>query len=174
MQYAVALYFNNDTESQILQFIRSIVDIGANTYMLDNSIPPHMTISLFSAEDQAVVVKPYMSFIRQVLCFDVHFSSIDVFYPNVIYLAPKKTEYMMQINQDFTDLLIRNEIMINAYYLPQQWVPHVALGVQLNQSEMTMAYNAINNDFIPFSGRIDRIALAKCNPYKEIDCFNLQ
>jgi hypothetical protein len=47
MEYAIVLYFDEKTEEIINSLIKKIADKTGNKYMVDNKIPPHITISLF-------------------------------------------------------------------------------------------------------------------------------
>jgi len=53
MEYAIVLYFDEDTEAKLNNLMEELACDKTNTYMIDNKIPPHITLSLFSSSDIA-------------------------------------------------------------------------------------------------------------------------
>lgn len=70
-------------------------------------------------------------------------------------------------------LLRYAEVGNKGNYLPNQWVPHAALAVKLSPETLKVAFDAVQSEFQAFGGKADRIALAKCNPYKELKVWKL-
>lgn len=52
-------------------------------------------------------------------------------------------------------------------------MPHTAIATNLSNRELEKAFKVVQSDFRVFIGKANRIALARCNPYKEVKLWNL-
>lgn len=173
MEYAVILRFDEGTESRVLKLIKDIAEVSANSYMIEYGIPPHVSLTIFSKENDTGIKDIIVDFAKQLNHFEIKFDSIGVFNPYVIFLAPVVTSDLINISSDLNNKISPVASNLNDYYLPARWVPHMALGVKMNVEELLKAFKALQKDFHPFSGKVMKIALAECEPYKEIFCLNL-
>jgi len=173
MTYAVVLYFDVKTELYIQNLMNHLCDKGMNTYMLDNKIPPHVTISLFDKYNTDGLVNIIKKFADSLKSFELCFASIGVFYPPVIFLAPVIIQQLLEANSTIINSLKEVATDFNDYYMPGTWVPHAALGVKLSENELQEAFKIVQKEFKTFSGIITKVALAECNPYKELCCYDL-
>lgn len=168
MTYAIALSFDEESMDKMQKKINEIADAGINPYMVSYQVPPHLTISLFEADNEAELSN-FVKGIHLGLPKQLQMDRVDFFVPKVIYLSPKKSDYLIELNKRTTDRLIEKGISPDTYYLPDKWVPHIALGVQLTLDELRKAIKIVEKDFRPICATINKTVLAKCNPYKEID-----
>ena len=60
------------------------------------------------------------------------------------------------------------DIKVNKYYNPSKWFPHVTLGKTLNEEQIRTAFSYVQNHFVPFTGEILELGLAKTNPHEDI------
>jgi 2'-5' RNA ligase len=168
MTYAIALEFDIEVTERINKKIIEIAESNINPYMVSNKIPPHLTLSLFEVGDELGlhnVLKYICGYVTGEL---VEIHSVGMFEPKVIYYALKNSDFLIGLNEMTTNKLIEIGIRIDEYYLPDKWVPHIALGVQLTSNELRQALGVVERDFEPFTTIIEKVVLAKCNPYKEI------
>ena len=172
--YAVTIGFDNNTTETIQEHIDRIAKATQNDYMISNSIEPHVTIGAFCAEnDQAIIdildiealrLKPDTVFLK----------GIESFYPNVVYISPEKNCFLSDLNQTIHDRL--SGLFVAAdheYYTPQNWVPHCALAVQLNDRQYKIAISEASKIDLPLFTTVDRIGLAECLPYRKIKTWKL-
>ena len=173
MEYAVILRFDKETETKVFRLINDIAKVSANSYMTDTGIPPHVSLTIFSKESETGIKSIILDFVKQLKRFEMGFDSIGVFNPNVIFLAPVVTSYLLNVSSDISNKISKVADNLNAYYIPNQWVPHMALGVKMNEEELLKAFMVLQKEFHPFSGKVMKIALAECEPYREVFCVNL-
>ena len=171
MIYAIAIHFDVESTEKINEKIIEIAESNINPYMVNNKIPPHLTISLFETFDEFNREKFLKAIYLNTERESIEIYDIAMFEPKVIYYAPKKSDFLIELNQIATKKLIELGIESDKYYLSDNWVPHIALGVQLTCSEIERAYEIVKKDFEAFTVRIEKIVLAKCNPYSEIACI---
>lgn len=171
MIYAVALGFDIESTERMRKKTIEIAESNINPYMVNNKITPHLTISLFETDDEFNAHKIFKYICLKVSRELVQICSIGTFEPKVVYYEPYKSDFLVVLNDVLTNTLIKIGIEPDQYYLPSRWVPHIALGVQLTSDELMRALKIVKKDFEPFNAIIEKVVLAKCNPYNEIDKY---
>ena len=153
-------------------------DIAAatgNNYMLDNSVPPHLSLGLFHAEEEkeGEMVKLFEQFAEglksESVGFSLNFNGPDNFADKVIFLSVLRNESLMKLNLDLHQLFLPHfEAGDNRNYLPENWVPHIALAVKLDHQQFEKGFEAAKNFPLPKTAKITSATLARCNPYNEV------
>lgn len=168
MTFAIAVGFDIVLTKKMLQKIIEIAESNINPYMKINKIPPHLTISLFETNEETKINEVFKDICLRVPKEVIQISDVGIFEPKVIYFAPNKSDSLLQLNMLINNKLIAAGIEPDIYYLSNQWIPHITLGAQLTLHELYMALDIVKKDFEPFCAIIERVILAKCNPYAEI------
>ncbi len=146
--YAITLYFDDDTTQQIRTLTADLAAITKNDYMIANSVPPHLTLGMFHAEDAELekLKELFCEFVSSAKCelggldFPMGFDGPDNFLDKVIFLKPGDTcrPTLYRLNELLHQLFLPHfEPADNRNYLPGNWVPHVALAVKLNDESFT-------------------------------------
>ena len=153
--YAITLYFDDDTTTQIRTLISDLAAVTANDYMIANSVPPHLTLGMFHAEDFELekLEELFEEFVSRVKCevgcdFPIAFAGPDNFLDKVIFLKPKDVcrDMLCQLNEHLHQLFLPHfEPADNRNYLPGNWVPHVALGVKLTHEGFEKGMEFLKN-----------------------------
>lgn len=168
MTYAIAVDFDIESTDKMRKKIIEIAQSNINPYMVINKIRPHLTISLFEAANELEANEVFKDICTYVTSDPIKVCNIGMFEPKVIYYAPTRSEFLISLNKITTNKLFEVGINPDEYYLPEQWVPHIALGVQLTSIELIQALEIVKRNFEPFNAMIEKVVLAECNPYKEI------
>jgi 2'-5' RNA ligase len=50
--YLVSIYFDEKTNKKLQQYINNVAERTGNTFMLDEKVPPHITVSAFETTDE--------------------------------------------------------------------------------------------------------------------------
>lgn len=173
--YAVVIYFDERTSEELRNLIGKVASYSGNPYMVETGIPPHVTIGLFSADNEIRLRGMIGEFIHEFSGGEVVFHEISAFEPQVLFLSPIKNEYLVTANRRL------NEIMEGSFspadhnhYLPEYWVPHLALAVKLEKEQMKAAKEAVASLILPIVAQVTKVALARCNPYKELAVWELE
>jgi hypothetical protein len=106
---------------------------------------------------------------KQELCF----SSIGAFNPRVIFLAPVINKFLLNASSQINMAMQECTSDFASIYLPNQWVPHVALGVRLEADELVNAFAVLQKEVTTFNGTVAKLAVIECNPYRNVYCFDL-
>lgn len=167
--YLVSAYFDEHTNKKMQRYINQIADKTGNTFMTDNQVPPHLTISAIEARGVDVLV-PYVEKLQGVLTQGkVQCASVGMLLPYVLYVAPVLNEYLQEMSQQIYDAIPKDdEITISRYYRPMQWLPHITLGKKLTKEQMQIAVGMMQDGFAPFEATVTEIGLAKVNPHEDV------
>ena len=182
--YAITLYFDKATTAQIHTLTRNLAAITKNEYMIENSVPPHLTLGMFHADDSELekLKSLFGDFVNTVKNeasqneFPVFFSGPDNFLDKVIFLKPTDDcrSLLAHLNELLHKLFLTSfEPADNRNYLPGNWVPHVALAVKLNHQAFENGMEFLNKEQKTISGLCVQIGLACCNPYTPVLDFSL-
>ena len=172
MDYAIILGFDKKTEDKFRDITEAIADSGVNRYMLDNKIPPHVTISCVCTEDVAPVIAALDRYCAKLKPGELFWPSLGSFAPSVLFAAPVLNEYLMNACIGVNKLVKKYaEIGDSGHYLPYQWVPHTTLAYKLNEAELKKAFEVAVQHFSAFGGKTNRLILAQCNPYKKLQTW---
>lgn len=173
--YLVSLYFDNKTTSKIQGFINRVSEKSGNNFMIDNNVPPHITIASFQTDEEDKVIEILDKRIREIKIGMITWASIGVFKSSVIFLSPVLNEYLHNLSINIYECISSLEnIEISKYYLPFQWMPHTTIAKKLNREELMLGFQELNNNFTIFSGRVIKIALSRTNPIEDIIVWNLE
>ena len=84
--YAVSLHFSQKVNDIVISTLQAIADKTGNRFMIENKIPPHITIGAFHAakEEEAKLLQLVEDFARDQKAGSVQFSEVGDFNGNVL------------------------------------------------------------------------------------------
>ncbi len=164
--YAVVVYFDKQTEDRISQIINSVAERTGNRYMLENSIPPHVSLGIFGTDDEEAITEHFRSFAKTLSPADIVFDKTGSFGNVVLFLPPAENGFLRSANKSLHDMMPFSPAE-GGNYLPGKWVPHCSICVLLDEETFPAAYETAERMFSPIKGRITRLVLAECYPYRE-------
>ncbi len=144
--------------------------------MIENKIPPHITIGAFHAvgEEEAKLLQLVEDFAQRQKAGTVQFSEVGDFNGKVLFLKPEKNLFLSEINNALHKLLLPEfEKAENGYYLPDIWFPHSTLATRLNQSQFSAAEKVAKQITLPLEAAIDELAVYQCSPFLELKKYKL-
>jgi hypothetical protein len=173
-EYALILYFDNDTTAGFQSLIDIAENACGNSYMKKPSlIPPHITICYFKTERIDSIIPLIENEAAVVSQGDICWASLGSFSSSTLFAAPVLNEYLLNICTDFNNLL-NNYVELNDNYKPFLWVPHTTLATKLTKEQMILAFDAVVEKFTPLVGTATRICLAQCERFTELKTWGLQ
>jgi 2'-5' RNA ligase len=174
--YAVSLHFSQRVNDIVISTLQAIADETGNRFIIENKIPPHITIGAFHAarEDELKLLQHVEEFARGQKAGSVQFSEVGDFNGKVLFLKPEKNLFLSQLNKDLHTLLLPEfEKAENGYYLPDIWFPHTTLATRLNQSQFSVAKEIAKQITLPLEAAIDELAVYQCSPFLELKKLGL-
>lgn len=175
MHYAVTLEFDKESENKIQQMIDDVAEKTGCNHMKQYGIPPHITVSGIISETEEALLEEVEKISQSMSKDFVWFANIGIFNPLVIYLGPVMNEFLYNACKTVNERLLQYaEVGNKGQYLPDQWVPHTAVAVELTPEGLKEAFSIVQEKFSAFGAVAERITLAKCEPYEKLKSWMLQ
>lgn len=172
--YLVSIYFDTKTEKRLQGLIESVAKATGNTFMLDNHVPPHITVASVETKHENVLIARIEELVKQFEEGEIKWASVGTFSTQVIYVQPVLNEYLHSLSVFLSQELGQiEETICSPYYQPFCWLPHCTIAKQLSKEQMVQAFQVMQNYFTPMDGRVVRIGIAKTNPHRDIRVWEL-
>lgn len=168
LTYAVSLGFDALSSEKLISVQKSFSEITGNFYLMENSVPPHLTLGMFHADESEFdeIKNAFSDFASQAGSnFSVGVSGLDGFSNRVVFLRLTDVDHRLNhLNEKLhRDFLVHFESGGNFRYLPENWFPHVSVAVKLNRRQYEIASSASID--IPDFLNADSLTLFQCRPY---------
>lgn len=172
--YLLSLYFDEKSENQIQYYIDKVAESTENTFMTDNNVPPHITISAFETINEEFVVEVLDSAMANIKNNKIEWVTVGSF-PTVIFIQPVLNEYLHKLSSTIYESIVNvPDTKVSKYYCPFSWIPHATIAKQLSEEEMRVAFDVLQKSFGMFEGEVVRVELAKKNPFRVIASWELK
>jgi len=172
--YLISIYFDDSADKKIRNYIRHIAKETENTFMLDNHVPPHITVAAVETKQEELLVAKIDELVKHFQSDTIQFVSIGSFASKVIFVQPVLNEYLHNLSELLSkELSQMEETILSPYYQPFSWLPHCTLAKQLSKEQMQQAFAVLQNEFVPIDARVIRIGIAKTNPHRDIKVWEL-
>ena len=126
--YLISAYFDEHTTRQLQRFIDAVAQNTGNTYMIDNNVPPHLTISSFETRNPQNLCDDFVK-LSELEFHDINIFSVGEFLPYVIYVTPVLDLHLQQTAEKVYNILaVREDVTISRWYKPYSWLPHSTWG----------------------------------------------
>lgn len=172
--YLISIYFDEKADRQIRKIIQHVAEKTGNTFMLDNHVPPHITVAAIETKDEELAIEALEVCAKQLQQGKLRFIATGAFFPQVLYLEPVLNAYLHElvcaINVAVKDL---PDTIVSPYYQPFSWLPHVTLAKQLSGEQMLTAFETLQKRFTSFEGTVTQIGIARTNPHRDLQVWEL-
>ena len=191
--YLISIYFDGQTSASLEKLIRRVAEATDNTFMLDNQVPPHITVAAVETRREDEL----LDCINQLVCEsrnddervlttrdmtqstlrsgELQLVSVGAFFPQVLFVQPVLNEYLYNLSVKLSEKLsVIEETIVSPYYQPFRWLPHCTIAKQLTQEQMVEAFKVLQQHFVPMEGRVTRIGVARTNPHRDVKVWELK
>lgn len=172
MQYAVELYYDEETQNKISALAEMIAQKKISTKFLEWKTRPHLTLACFHDVDECLCIEKLKLFAQNHKTLPISIDSVGMFNDSkTIFLSPTMTRDMYQFQRELHNSLNGFDTQGWEYYCPDQWVPHctVALTREDKEEAFFQASELILHEFRKMSGEFVEIGLVKVTfPVQEI------
>jgi hypothetical protein len=179
MLYGIALSFDKVCDTAVRELI-TLANTGfKSSFMLENSIPPHLTLSMFSfSGDEATLSKAIENKIEArmelFLPIRLRFVSIGAFAPICLFIAPVLDSFLLNACKCANDAVASlNGAIADANYSPNNWVPHATIAVKLEKLDLEKAFAALSKSFRHLDGIAEKVSLIDCVSYRDLKSWRL-
>lgn len=173
--YLVSVYFDKTAEHILQRYINKIAEKTGNSFMTDNNVPPHMTISAIEARSENALLGAMDNLRNSLFNGTISIVSVGQLLPYVFYATPVLNGYLQDLSEKvFDEVKSILECAVSRYYKPMSWLPHITLGKTLTKEQMQMAFSVMQESFVPFEAAITEIGLARVNPHSDVVRWKLK
>ena len=176
MDCAIVLYMNDEKTVMIKEMIKELAPVCESNSCL--GIEPHITISAIVADDEKQVKAEAEKLSIVLKKGEIKVASIGVFNPAVLFLSPVVDSYLIESSQTANDHMLKvSEIGNKGRYIPNSWVPHMAVAMKMDKEGLYKGYVKLSEMFTPFCAETDKMALIKWeedDPYQELAVYELK
>ena len=172
--YLISIYFDEQTEKELQAHINRVAKATGNTFMLDNHVPPHITVGAVETKCEDKLLACMDALVKEMKTGSINFVSVGSFSSQVVYVQPVLNEYLHNLS-----VLLAKEVgqieetICSPYYQPFSWLPHCTIAKQLSKEQQLQAFEVLQNSFAPMDGKVVRIGVAKTNPHRDIKVWEL-
>ena len=136
MQYAVELYYDEETQNKISALAEMIAQKKISTKFLEWKTRPHLTLACFHDVDECLCIEKLKLFAQNHKTLPVSIDSVGMFNDSkTIFLSPTMTRDMYQFQRELHNSLNGFDTQGWEYYCPDQWVPHCTVALTREDKE---------------------------------------
>lgn len=170
--YTVALTFDSEGARKLYNMQKEIANRCGNRFVVDNVMPPHITLSLFDAERPPV--EALRAFAAEAPPVDLTFASFGVFNNDAmtVYAAPIVTDELRALHRALQRRLEPVAASFGQNYVEPRWAAHCTLALYLRGDERDAAVRAATETFAPMDARGVAVAVVEY-PYQVVEGFLL-
>ena len=167
--YLISVYFEEKSNRELQRHIDNIAEVTGNTFMTDNNVPPHMTITSIEARSGELLTPAFEAAASRLETGKIIIPTIGMLLPYVLYAGVIPNSYLLKMQQAFINEIGKlPEVSFSKYYQQDSWLPHITLGKTLEQQQMKAAFEVLQKHFKPFEAKVVSVGLAKTNPHEDI------
>ncbi len=169
MDYAILVYFDSTTEKKLLHWIDRLVAAGVSSAYQKTGMRPHLTLAEIDTPSYEAISACVAGLSEHLPDLSIKLASVG-FFPNeegVLYLAPIVDEPLLEFHRTVNSALEPLSQAFSPLYLEENWVPHCTLALEMKAAEFCVAYQTLQELFVPLETKIKEISIVKCCPYQE-------
>lgn len=177
MGYAIEMYFDENGSKMIEEIWQALYEKEASTYMVESGSKPHITLAVYDEDfdDLQRFKDQVKAFANGLGAFTLDLTNIGIFSrrESVLFIGPKVTEELLALHRKFHETMKAYEDFEWPYYLPEQWVPHCTMGINLDGEKLLESVGIISGEFQPVTVKIESIGIVKFRPVEFLEEFEL-
>jgi 2'-5' RNA ligase len=169
------MYMDSVIEAAIWGLWQAIADAGVSSFVVKSGARPHVSLALYEKIDLAEFRSELETFADKTEPSSVTFSSIATFptKEGVVFLAPIVTQELLDVHANFHRMFSRYRPEVSEYYLPNRWVPHCTVAMDLKSDQISRAIDVCRQVRLPIDGKFEQVGVIEYRPVKELFVYDL-
>lgn len=169
MSYSTELYFDQDSENKIKEYLNIIKREGIENLFYNLGALPHISLAVYNDNiDHLELIKNLEKF--RLNKVKISFKNIGYFCSNenAIFLCPKINYELLDLHKSYHEEFkeyIKNE---GEYYLPENWIPHCSIAFEVSNEDFIKTIRILKNDFEPIDVTIEKIGFIRSRPIEKL------
>ena len=175
MDYAVIACFETHGDYLVRRLMRQLAENGVNNLYESLGFRPHITLSEFSTDDEAVVLDQLQDLAANVEPIEIKLSSLGIFPGDlgVLHLVPTINGDLLSLHRQLHGRIEPHCLEFSPLYIEPEWVPHCTLVLEMDPLELPRAYSVLKDHFVPFTTRLTALELITCCPFTTLQTLSL-
>lgn len=171
--FAVSLHFSPQSEKLLNGTIHNLAVTTGNNFRIDGRIMPHLTLGMFHAESADELMLPVGKFVQEIPIKQVKQTMVmldksEIVNNKAVFLLPSAegSTLVCKWNAVLHEIMSPySSVANNGFYLPEYFMPHIALATGLSCEQAKAAAGFIAQMELPITVEGSCIILAQCKPY---------
>lgn len=168
MPFAIELYFDESTDTNIRHIWEIIAESGVKSYMRNAGYRPHISLAVYDndALDVDGLQQTLRSFADTLTPFFVGFSYIGVFPTNEggLFLGATVSQKLQQAHTSFHATFAGFAVDLRSYYQVNHWVPHCTLAYGLPSNDIAAILPLGWQIPLPLGAQVEQIGITQVSP----------
>lgn len=178
MPYTVEMCFDEKSNKKIRELWNLLDQKNISNYMIASNMTPHITLTVFNQTNHKLVNDRLKNFAQEIEPSEISFSHIG-FFPSdseqgVVFLAPTITMDLLKFYRKFYDYFTDFIDEQVKYYLPNAWIPHCTIVLNISQAKVIKTIEEILSRYEPIEVKIKSINFVKYHPAEILSSFILE
>lgn len=177
MQYAIELYFDEETEKKLLRLAQRVADENLSTKFLEWKTRPHITLACFNNVDEVKCTELLKAFASDHNVMPAYIGSVGMFNDTkTIFVSPIMNKSMYQFHGELHAAFKDFDSAGWDWYCPDRWVPHCTMALTKEDADEVFykASDLILHESEKIAGEFTTIGLTKITfPVEEICTVDL-
>jgi 2'-5' RNA ligase len=175
MGYAVELYFDSQTEHAVRALRGLLLKQGILPTLQRLDDRPHVSLAVLPNADPKLLISVTKEHAAETGLFGFQLSAIGMFPTdqNVLFLSPVRTEQLSNCHLEFHRRLAECGLTPLPYYLPENWVPHCSVEMNIPDEQFAKAVETCKRQFEPLHGRFEEIGVIEFRPIQRLGIWPL-
>jgi 2'-5' RNA ligase len=175
MPFAVELYFDQQTETEVRAIWNELADNGISDAMSQGDACPHVSLGVYRDLEISSCSDALSRFAGVTSRLDVTLASLGLFPTSegVVFLAPVVTSDLLNLHERFHRQFAGFSGSPWSYYLPGNWVPHCTLAIGISSELLPRTIEICERMVRPFHGRFERVGIVEFPPVSQVSMFEL-
>ena len=171
MGYAIAGYFDSNSDKKIKELWQGMADIGVCNYLINSNNNPHIKFAIFDELDKEYTEENINLLCKRTSKIKIHFKTYS-FYPNdspFICIDIAVTLPILNLHTEIQKMTNEKSKKDSSGFFEQGiWKPDCQLTVAFEKLKLIKAIDYLSNTELPFDGILEKIGLIEFHPAKQL------
>lgn len=170
MPFAIQLFFDQKTETVIQAVWQKLADQGIADYMHKSGNRPHISLAIFETIELESGRSYLTSLAEQIVSFEITFSHLGVFTTPkaVVFIAPTINSPLLSLHSKIHLTFGPTGSSPWDHYLPNHWVPHCTLGMDLASDTITSTVEVAQHLELPLQAKVTDLGIIEFRPVRHL------
>lgn len=168
--YFIEFRFDDDSANRIKSIWQNI-----ESSLSGSDMHPHISLCSVGDIDEVTLKNTVEQFCKTIKSFQLQFGLLGTFPTNegVLFISPVITKELIDNQRLFSQMLTDAGIEVKGYYMPDKWIPHCTLDINLSEYELKEKFSLIHQEEFNIKVNIESVAVTKYFPAENVGVYRI-